>query len=628
LSMQDSYKSPFGLDAKEEKGEGEIEQELNVPKWLNRINKARTKERAWRDRAKKCIRIYRDDKELEGVTTSKSDGSLSFNILWANVETLLPALFSAVPKPDIRNRYLTQDKVAETAGQVLERTLSYSLDLYNFARTMKAAIKDYLLTGRCVMRVRLIPEFEHKPSMTLGADGQPEMTTEKVLKGQAVRCELVNWEAFIIEPAKRFEDVNWIAFIHMLTEEEFEEYFPGAPLVAVSKDKDQYGLDTQYQVYEVWDKIEKKVYFIGQADKPLKILDDPLKLQHFWPIPEPLYSIQTNDSLVPIPEYTIYQAQAHELNAVSYRITDLISACKFIGVYDAGQVGMSDILSAKDSQLTAVTTNVLRQGGLKSVIDVLDTSSLSKVLSQLYQQRDQIKSIIYEVTGISDIIRGESKASETATAQNIKAQYAGLRLRDRRDNINRFIVDLLRIKAEIICTFFSTEQLSMMSGLQITPDVERLLRDDVLQSYKIDIESDSTILADMQQETQQRAQLVTSITQFIGMTAPLIMQGALPIETAKALLNYALSGTKITRELQDAIELIGTQSPPMQGPPGMPPAVMPPPQQGMPPQGPQQMHPDLRQQMMQNAMNGPTGQEMPGQPGQSLPGGRAPDYFQ
>lgn len=602
------------------------DEKFNVTVWLNRISKARQKEQNWRQRSKRCINIYRDDNTVTSNTYASprpfDDNENSFNILWANVETLLPALFSSVPKPDVRNRYLNQDKVASDAGQVIERILTYALDLYNFPRLMKACIKDYLLTGRAVMRVRLIPQFEDQvidvtdengyPS--LDETGAPSQKTEEVLVGQSVRCELVQWDSFIVEPAKRWEDVNWIAFIHMLSKKEFEDYFPDAPLIAAAKETDHYGVDAQYQVYEIWDKVEKKVYYIGQAEKPLKIMEDPFRLVHFWPIPEPLYSIQTNNSLVPIPEYTIYQAQAYELNQISYRITDLVKSCKFIGVYDAQQTGLNDLLKSRDSQFVPVTSNLLRQGGISSVIDSLDTSKISNILAQLYHQRDQIKSIIYEVTGISDIIRGESKASETATAQNIKASYAGLRLRDRRDNINRFIVDLLRIKAEVISTFFTAKQMEEMSGIQITPEIENLIRNDVLQAYKIDIETDSTILADMEQESQKRAALVASITQFIATVSPLVAQGAIPIETAKALLMFALQSTKISRELQDSLELIGTHpSPPpgMMGQPGMPPGMMPPglqmqqPQgQIMPPQGMhdqmQDMHPGLMPPMPRN----------------------------
>jgi hypothetical protein len=550
------------------------EEKFNVQEWLTRISKARQKEQSWRDRAKKCIRIYRDDNTVTSNAypspNSYDDNENTFNILWANTETLLPALFSAGPKPDVRNRYLNQDPIAQQAGQIIERCLSYSLDLYHFVPLMKSAIKDYLLTGRSVIRVRLIPEFETQTVPDLDEMGNPQSQSQEVHVGNEVRCELVPWDTFVVEPAKRWEDVTWIAFVHLLSEEEFMKYFPGKPLIEATRETDQYAVDSKYQVYEIWDKKKKMVYFIGQSDKPLSVMEDPLQLTNFWPIPMPIYSIQTNDTLVPIPEYTIYQSQAYELNQVSYRISDLVKSCKVIGVYDSMQTVLSDLLKGRDSQFFPVTPQVLREGGIKHILDMLDITPISRVLTQLYLERDQIKSVIYEVTGISDIVRGETRASETATAQQIKSQYAGLRLRDRRDNINRFVVEILRMKAELITTFFNNQQMEAMSGIAVTPQIESLLKSDILRSYKIDIETDSTIAGDMNQETQQRAQIVSSITQFIGMSAPLIQQGALPLETAKALLTFALQPAKISSELQDALELIGAQpQPPMVGAPQM-----------------------------------------------------------
>lgn len=596
--------------------EDDSDDQFNVADWLNKIGQARKKEQNWRQRARQVINIYRDDNDISGGSSSynsPNDGADNcFNILWANIETLLPALFSAVPNPDVRNRYMSNDPNAQQAGQILERCLSYSLDAYNFPRLMKASIKDYLLTGRSVMRVRLWPEFEDQVTHDLDLDGNITQSSTEVLIGQSVRCELVHWDMFIIEPAKRWEDVTWIAFEEHLTEDEYERFFPGKPLSkAVSSDKDQDSTETKYQVYEIWDKNTKQVYYIGRGlDDALKIIDDPLRLTHFWPMPEPLYSIQTNDSLVPIPEYTIYQDQAQELNEVTYRITDLVRACKFIGIYDAQQSALSDILNGRDSEVFPVQSNLMREGGMKSILDSLDITPIANVLKQLYEQRDQIKGIIYEVTGISDIIRGESQASETATAQNIKASYAGLRLRDRRDNINRFIVDLLRIKAELIAQFFQVNQLQEMSGIQVTPPIQQILQSDIMRSYKVDIETDSTILADMDQQAQKRAAIVQSITQFITATAPLVAQGALPVETAKALLQYALQPTKISRELEDALELIGQPPPPP--PPGMPQQMIPPQQRPMLPHP--GMHPQMHHPMMPRSI------QPHAAPGQNAPG--------
>jgi hypothetical protein len=39
-----------------------------------------------------------------------------FNILWSNVQTLLPALFAKSPKPVVERRYLDRDDVGRTAA--------------------------------------------------------------------------------------------------------------------------------------------------------------------------------------------------------------------------------------------------------------------------------------------------------------------------------------------------------------------------------------------------------------------------------------------------------------------------------------------------------------------------------
>lgn len=586
----------------------ELEGDLNTPQeeavdvqlWLDRIKKARNKEQPWRDRARKIVKIYRDDNTVTNTTYSSprpnDDTEYCFNVLYSNTETLEPALFSAIPKPDVRNRYLRQDKVAEAASQVIERALSYSMDMYRFTKVIKSTVKDYLLVGRGQVRVRLNPQYEMRQvPVSVDEMGMPVYEDREELVGQEVCCEEIDWDSFVIEPCKRWTDVTWIAFVHLLTKEEFLKYFPRSPLIEATKETDQFACDDKYRVYEIWDKNKKKVYFIGQSEKPLDVKDDPLKLTNFWPCPEPIYSIRTSDTLVPIPEYTLYQTQAQELNQISYRISDLIRSCRAIGIYDSGEPNMKKILESKDSDFVAVAQNRMQNGGMKNLIDLLDVGPLAKVLAELYQERAQIKSIIDEITGISDILRGEGKPSETATAQNIKASYAGLRLRDRRDEINAFIVEVLRIKAELLCTFFPIPQLEEMSGIQITPDVQRVLKSDILRNYSVDIETDSTIMPDMQVMAQQRAAMVGSITQFLTAITPLVAQGAVPIETAKALLMFAVQPAKISRELEDALELIGTQPLPQPMGPSLG-GGGPLPQGGVPPTGvgiPSQLPPEL-----------------------------------
>jgi hypothetical protein len=587
----------------------EPKKEINVSAWLNRIGKARQKEQNWRERAKRCIRTYRDDGSYDGTytnpRTTDSDNGSTFNILFANTDTLQPALFSRTPKPDVRNTYFKKDPISAEAGQAIERALTYFMDAYDFTGVGKAVVKDYLLTGRGVLRVRMdeeekkqepaAPMLDQLSQMQMGGQMMGMMPPAQASQPyQNIYCELVQWDSLVIEPVKTWSDVNWVAFILSLSREDYKKHFPGMPLSEAAKDVngkttigDTFSGDDQYQVYEVWDKSTKDVFWIGKGvDTPLKVLPDPLKLKNFFPIPKPLYSIQTSHTLVPIPEYCIYQSQAGEINDISYRIQDLIRCAKFIGVYDAMQKGMDDILGARDSQFIPVQSGLMQKGGMKSIIDFLDITPVAMVLAQLYKEREEAKQVIYDVTGISDIIRGQTQASETATAQNIKASYAGLRLRDRQDNINRFFRDLLQMKAELICEFCPIEQISEVSGTQIAPEMEAIIRDDMVRSYRIDIETDSLVAADSGAEAQQRAQIVSAITQFFTAMSPLVAQGIIPLDTAKALLTYALLPTKITRELQDAIDMIGQPQAPLgihsQMQPGMMGMQG---AQGMPPQG-------------------------------------------
>ena len=87
------------------------------------------------------------------------------------------------------------------------------------------------------------------------------------------------------------------------------------------------------------------------------------------------------------------------------------------------------------------------------------------VLRELYEAREQAKRVIYEITGISDIIRGSTVASETATAQQIKSQWGTLRLKRLQKEVQRYARDLLRMMLEIASKKFSEATFAQMTGL-------------------------------------------------------------------------------------------------------------------------------------------------------------------
>ena len=102
----------------------------------------------------------------------------------------------------------------------------------------------------------------------------------------------------------------------------------------------------QALIYEIWDKETGDAIWLSKSMG--KILDekpDPLELEGFFPCPKPLYSNITTENLEPIPDFTMYQDQAKELDTLADRIDGLINALKVRGVFDASASELNRLFS-------------------------------------------------------------------------------------------------------------------------------------------------------------------------------------------------------------------------------------------------------------------------------------------
>jgi hypothetical protein len=138
-------------------------------------------------------------------------------------------------------------------------------------------------------------------------------------------------------------------------------------------------------------------------------------------------------------------------------------------------------------------------------IAFLPVAEIANVLVQLIQIREQMKRDLFEVTGISDLVRGQGQASETATAQRIKGHYAGLRIEDRQRAQGRFAGDTVRIMAEIMAEQFSPETLLEMSGWEHTEE-----------SHALDEAHDAWMEAQAQLQQQQMAEMQAQMQAQMG----------------------------------------------------------------------------------------------------------------
>ena len=321
-------------------------------------------------------------------------------------------------------------------------------------------------------------------------------------------------------------------------------------------------------VWEIWDMNTKQAIWVSPGVlTPLDIVDDPFELRGFFPCPPPLFATMTNDELIPIADFIIYRDQIRELDTLTNRISLLQSALRVIGVFDASQQALQNLLSSgQDNRMVPVQqwAAFAEKGGLKGVVDFLPVEMVARVLEGLYAAREQTKQTIYELTGMADIIRGASKASETLGAQQIKSKFANLRLSSRQQQVAEFMTLVLQIKAELICNLYSTKTIQRIASADQISDVKahpdrlplalQMLKNDKLRHYRIEVADGSMLEPDEAQERDKRNDFMSTVSNFMNAVKNISAIAPEMFPVALEMLSFTVRGFSVARSLEVAIE--------------------------------------------------------------------------
>jgi hypothetical protein len=390
--------------------------------------------------------------------------------------------------------------------------------------------------------------------------------------------DYVYWADFLHSPARTWDEVWWVARAVYMTKEEgverFGDVFKNVSLTSQNTDMDgknpmtaKMTYDKKAKVYEIWNKRSGKVCWIAKGyPQALDERDDPLDLEEFFPCPKPLLATTTTGTMIPVPDYCEYEDQAQELDNLTQRIYLLTKACKAVGVFNAEFKELARMFSeGVDNKLFPVTgwAAMSEKGGLKGAIDMMDTSQIIVTLRELYAAREQVKQSIYEIMGISDILRGSSKAQETLGAQQLKANFGSLRLRSAQGDVARFATDVFKLKAQIICKFYPPELIVEMSGVMNTQDGQnpellqaaiQLLSNSTIRDFHIAVEADSLAQIDEQAEKQAAAEAVETIGSFLQSSLPIMQSVPEMLPMMSEMLLFLVRRFRAGRGMEGAIE--------------------------------------------------------------------------
>ena len=545
--------------------------------WVQQIALYEKEFSAWEKRTQKILKIYR--RETNAIVRQTP---AKFNILWSNVQTLVPAVYSRLPRPDVSRKFKDNDPVGRVASQILERALECDIQNYpDFRTTLSQNVYDRFLGGRGTSWIRYEPHFSTEPGDPVDGLGATSSTDEipqvEILKYECAPIDYVHWRDFGFTVGRTWDEVTAVWRRVYMTREALVDRFGedlGGKVPLDSKPPDlrqqrSYGsdsMDARGLIFEIWDKEASKAIWISKSlGKILDERDDPLELPEFFPCPKPLLATTTTDSLVPIPDYVLYEDQAKSLDTLADRISGLIEALKVRGCYDAATPELARLFSEGENNALIPVNNwaaFVEKSGLKGAIDLVDLTIFGTALQQAYQAFDQVKAQIYEIIGLSDIMRAVSDPNETLGAQQLKAHFGGNRLMAYQNQVALYATEILRLKAHVICTKFSSQSILTMADIknfseqdqQLIPQALELLKCEPCRSFRIDIEADSMVQIDEETDKQSRMEFLNAVAGFLKETVNGAAGNPQLTPLMVSMLEFGVRGFKIGKELEGEID--------------------------------------------------------------------------
>ena len=551
-------------------------------RWINELKAAKKELKDWHKQGGEINDKYLDKRKDSDKRNHK------YNLFNSNTKILCDALFARIPKPDVSRRFKDPgDEIGRVGSNILQRVISTELETDEyFTDTAKNIIKDFVIPGGGFGWVRYKNKQENPEveEIQLTDDANEELADadnpSPIITDEDTPIEHVLWSDILYSPCRTWKECRWIARGVDMSEEEVEERFGEEHADKLFKDvredsdavqkpnneqESKNNIISTVRIWEIWCKTSKHLYFIcEEADTCLDCKEDPLGLPHFFPTAKPLLGTTTTSNMVPVPDYVLVQDQYEELNTLNSRISNLVRSCKIAGAYDKKSKELAQILSPNSPETLLVPVDnweaFSEKGGTKGSISFVPVNEIAQVIIHLQNAADRIKDQIYEQTGISDIIRGQSSPYETAAAQNIKAQYASLRLQTKQTEVAEFFAELIRIKAFLILKFYPVEVIIKKAGplnatdAKIAPQAITMLKDELLANTLIDVSVDSLQLANWQQDKQERNEAVAALATLLQQAIPAVQQNPESGPFFLHLIKFQLSSYRGAREIEGYID--------------------------------------------------------------------------
>jgi hypothetical protein len=541
--------------------------------WWRELSSSDTQLRSFRNLGTKIIsRFLGNNRSGSDKSEMGARGStFRLNLFHSNIVTLQSMLYVDLPQVVVSRRFDDpNDDIGRVTALILERLLNNDIQENGkeYECTLKAVLQDRLLPGLGVARVRYEVETETDPN-----------TGEEFVVHEEAPIDYYHWRDVSWGWGRTFADLPWIGFRTWMKKDAIAERFGDEAAdkvqlknesVVVDKQEEQSDTDDdsawrKAEVWEIWDKESRKIIWISPGyDQVLDTSDDTLGLSGFYPCSPFLLANQTTSLYVPVSDFYLAQDLYNEVDVLQTRISIITEAVKVVGVYDKSSSDIQRMFKeGTDNDLIPVDNWALfaEKGGIAGQIDWVPIGEITEALLRLRELRDEAIGLLQQVTGMSDIMRGELGGQYEGVGQSqMKLKFGSVRVQAIQDELAKFASDLLQLKAEVIGRHFDPETIAKRANLDQTFDAEmvpqaiQLLKEPDSARLRVKVKPESVGMADYAQLKQERTEYITAVASFFQSVGPIFQEepGAKPFFLE--LLKWGLAGFKGSNSIESVMD--------------------------------------------------------------------------
>ncbi len=350
----------------------------------------------------------------------------------------------------------------------------------------------------------------------------------------------------------RWNKITRLAFKYHYNYREFVEKFGKSALdkLKQSELKDYKSGKKPICVYEYHDKVLKEVRWFAEDSEgfiqPKKMQaqaegeaydnSDLYGLSGFFPCAEPMIINQSTKCFYPTPEYYQVRDILEDISSIVTRMAQLTKAIRVRFLFDSSVGPLATLIGENwaDGEGTGMGIPNLEQslmnnkGSLANLVAYFPVDQLMQGLQNMYIAFEQRLNMFYNITGFSDLIRGQtSEADKTYGERQLEGKFALNRMEPYQRKVQEWIKDNYQIGMELALKMFSDETLDEY----ITPqtldqeDKERyvpaldLLRSNRRRRFRVDFETDSTVSINQEWKKAQAIETANAVTKMMESVA-------------------------------------------------------------------------------------------------------------